>query len=584
MIIAIGGRYTKFVFMGPKFKNTGRLALSVGIVVALGTGAGIFYLQARAGRAYRAELLTTRISEHLNAMRIMELSGAPLMQLPTGREGLSQTEASIRSNIAELYNYYPGPVTSRLETSYNLYESVVDKDVSAIRAGQMERAGAGPKATQYLFDSLQQAHANADLYFTGLGARANRQARVGSAVFLLISVTTICLLLLKYRDEKQKLELEGAKQEALARSERRFRSLIQGSSDGILLLDRAGNVLYVSASAYKIFGDGSEALIGKNFSEAITGEDHDALQVLIAECLIEIKSVKQIRTGDPGGEHKHLEVTALNRTEDPDVGAIVLNCRDITEKIRLESVAEAANVMNNIGYIFSGIRHELGNPVNAIKVTLGVLDSRLESYSIGEIRKQTGLISRELARVEYLLKALKGFNIYENMDIREINIRSFLRDFMELVSDDLSRKSINISTEIAPDAVSVMADSRALQQVLINVLTNAMDAFKEEMPSNRIRIEVARTGMDAMISVSDNGAGMGRQALNDLFKPFFTSKPHGTGLGLVITRKMMLKMGGNIHIKSQLNQGTTVQMILPSGEACIRAQEAAAPGGMGPEA
>ncbi len=565
--------------MGPKLNNSGWLALALGILVALGTGAGISYLQARAGRAYRAELLITRFSEYLNAMRITELTGDPAMHLPTGRnENLAQAESEIHRDIQKISDWGPGRVAANLKKHYYLYESAVNQEMASINSGATGKAKAYSHTAQGLFDSLQQAHLEADQYYTGLGARANRQARTGAAVFLLLSGITIGLLLLKYKDERQKLELEMAEQETLAKSERRFRSLIQNSSDGIVLLDRNGNVDYLSASAYNIFGRESEKLIGKNFLEVLAEEDQGVFQSLVDECLVETKSARQLRIKNPGGPHKFLEAIALNRTEDPVVSAIVLNCRDITEKVRLESVAEAVNVMNNIGYIFSGIRHELGNPVNSIKTTLGVLDSRLDTYSKDDIRKQTGLISRELARIEYLLRALKGFNIYENLDVREINIRSFLRDFLELVSEDLSRKSISMSIEVSSEAGSIMADSRALQQVLINVITNAMDAFNSPTTGNRIRIEVTRTGADATIRVSDNGAGMGLQALNDLFKPFFTSKSHGTGLGLVIARKMMLKMGGNIHINSRLNQGTTVEMILPSGETGPAPQEAAAAG------
>ncbi len=243
---------------------------------------------------------------------------------------------------------------------------------------------------------------------------------------------------------------------------------------------------------------------------------------------------------------------------------IMIIIRDITERSRLESIAEAVNSMDNISYVFSGIRHELGNPINSIKMTLSVLKRNLSEYSPESVEKFVDRAMTEISRVEYLLQALKSFSIFENPEIQNVAVDDFLPRLIALVTSDLNASGIKISKTVESNVKYISADPRLLHQVMMNLITNASDAL-EGRENRKINIRtVLHEGLVAII-VEDNGCGMSKEAQSNLFKPFFTTKNRGTGLGLMITLKMVTLMKGSMEVKSIKDKGTRVTVVLPEG-------------------
>jgi signal transduction histidine kinase len=238
--------------------------------------------------------------------------------------------------------------------------------------------------------------------------------------------------------------------------------------------------------------------------------------------------------------------------------------RDITENARLESIAEAVNAMENITYIFSGIRHELGNPINSIKMTLSVLKKNLDRYSQTTVQEYVDRTLAEILRVEYLLKSLKTFSMFENPVIQNVDLPDFMDLFQSLVADDLEKNGIKIKVTASPKAKWARADPRSLQQVMLNLIANAADAL-ESIDNPEIVINTVKKDGLIWIDVEDNGVGIPSEGQKNLFKPFYTTKPHGTGLGLAIARKMLAKMHSRIGIMSREGVGTTVTISIPEG-------------------
>lgn len=238
---------------------------------------------------------------------------------------------------------------------------------------------------------------------------------------------------------------------------------------------------------------------------------------------------------------------------------------DITEKMRLNAIAEAVNTMNNLGYIFSGIRHELGNPINSIKTSMTVCKKNLPDYSKEKIEEFIDRVLSDVNRVELLLKDLKNFSMYEDTDCRDVSLPEFMENLLSMVNRDFSAKNIVIKTVHRPGAERGCFDARALQHVMLNILTNAADAM-EESAAPEIVISVFRIGDSIVIKIRDNGRGIPEEQRGHLFQPFSTTKRHGTGLGLVIVKKMLLKMHGTIEVESEEGAGTTVTLSLPTAK------------------
>ncbi|MDA8326503.1 MAG: ATP-binding protein [Nitrospiraceae bacterium] len=223
---------------------------------------------------------------------------------------------------------------------------------------------------------------------------------------------------------------------------------------------------------------------------------------------------------------------------------------------KLQSIAQSVNDMNNIGYIFSGIRHELGNPVAAIKTSLEILKKDLDRGVHDTTAKHVERSLSELSRIEHLLRNLKSYNMYEALEIRELDVGAFMDEFIPLIREDLEKQGIGVSFE-KTDGAFALADPRALQQVLLNIISNAADALAGRQ-APRIGISLKRAKDAWFIRIEDNGHGIPDRHQRELFQPFFTTKPQGTGLGLAISRKMLVKMKGAIEIVSKVDAGTSV--------------------------
>lgn len=235
---------------------------------------------------------------------------------------------------------------------------------------------------------------------------------------------------------------------------------------------------------------------------------------------------------------------------------------DITEKVRLNAIAEAVDTMNNLGYIFSGIRHELGNPINSIKTAITVLRNNIDTYSKETVIEYIDRILLNINRVEHLLKDLKNFSMYENPELKDVHMPSFINNLMSIAGRDFDKNHIKIKTIFRPEAEWGYLDPRALQHVMLNILTNASDALRGR-ESPEIVISMFKMAGRIIIKVKDNGCGIPEDHKRHLFKPFYTTKTNGTGLGLVIVKKMLSKMNSTVDIESVENSGTIVTLNLP---------------------
>lgn len=235
--------------------------------------------------------------------------------------------------------------------------------------------------------------------------------------------------------------------------------------------------------------------------------------------------------------------------------------RDITEKLRLETIAEAAESMNNMGSIFSAVRHELGNPINSVKAGLSVLRSQYDTFSRETVLEYLDQMNNELGRVEGLLRSLRSFSMYEQLEAVPIELGAFLDSFALLSRPDLQRRHINLVLDTQAGCVA-LADARALRQAVLNLVANAADAVTGR-PRPQITLSCQVLDGVARLSVVDNGVGMNADQLASTFKPFHTTKVQGTGLGLVISRKLLLKLGGTITLESRQDHGTAVHLTLP---------------------
>ena len=347
----------------------------------------------------------------------------------------------------------------------------------------------------------------------------------------------------------------------------RLFTAIEQSQESIIITGTDGVIQYVNPAFEAVTGYGKDEVVGQSPNRLLKSGRQDAQ--FYREMWRTIKNGNVWRghfinkKKDGALFEEDASISPVRNAEGKIKNYVAIK-RDVTEKKRLESIAEAANLMENIGYVFSGIRHEIGNPINSLKMTLTVLNESLETFPEDTVREFLERSLNEVSRVEYLLKTLRNFNMFERPEVQSLRIDTFMQKFLSLVADDFKGKGIKIDILSSAWAMKGLVDPRALHQVMLNLTTNSADALVgREKP--RIAFTFSKLKGWVYIEVMDNGCGISSEQKKDLFKPFFTSKVRGTGLGLVIVKKMLSKMNCAIDIESKINVGTTVTISIPEG-------------------
>jgi PAS domain S-box-containing protein len=348
---------------------------------------------------------------------------------------------------------------------------------------------------------------------------------------------------------------------------RRLAAAIEQATDSITIMTPDGNVQYVNPAFSNISGFSREEVLDRRLSQLVRSRDSDRLYPQIMQRLS--KGLPWTGTTHTWRKDRtpYMEESTLFPIKDAngELVNIVAIQRDITEKKRLESFIESANLMDNLGYIFTGLRHEIGNPLNSLKMSLTVLSKNLATFPPERVAEFIDRGLDEVTRMEYLLKAFKNFSLYDSPEITTVSLSDFMAKFAGLIRDDFHQRGIRIVTHQIDNSLHAAADTRMLHHALLNVMTNAADALTDT-PAPRIDIHVHRPSPWIRVSVRDNGAGMTAEEQGRIFTPFFTTKSKGTGLGMVIVRKMLLKMNAAIRVESEKGLGTTVVIDLPEAQ------------------
>ena len=361
-------------------------------------------------------------------------------------------------------------------------------------------------------------------------------------------------------------EIVANRTRSLAENRDFLKSILEALPHPFCVIDVKTHRVLMANSAAKARGENS----GETCHQLFHGRSAPCDQTHHACPLVEvIASQKPIVV-----EHMHTDATGSTRRDEihgypicDSTGTITRMIQykiDVTERRQLESIAESASLMENLGYIFAGIRHEIGNPINSIKVSLTVLEKKLPGYSLDTIAEFLKRTLDEVARVEDLLKSFKRFSLHERASMITLDVTEFLKKFVEFARNELGRRGLEIELIAENLPCPIKADVTFLQQVMLNLTTNAAQAL-ESQPQPKISIQLLREQGMVTIAVSDNGCGMTEEDCRKAFLPFFTTKPRGTGLGLVIVQKILLKMKGSLHLASQLGKGTTATVRLPEG-------------------
>ncbi|MBI1812134.1 MAG: GHKL domain-containing protein, partial [Nitrospirae bacterium] len=216
----------------------------------------------------------------------------------------------------------------------------------------------------------------------------------------------------------------------------------------------------------------------------------------------------------------------------------------------------------SIGTLASGVAHELNNPLNNIYLAAQILSEEIGHEICPAVVKETvGDISSQTLRVKRIVSDLLEFAREKAPERKRINIIEIIRDVIEQMkaSGEIDGMKCDFISE---DIIELSADSHLMEQLFINLFTNARDAMEAK---GMLNIDVHSQDNDVRIVVSDTGKGIPMSDIPRIFDPFFTTKDRGTGLGLAIVYSIIKKHNGRIDVKSEDGKGTVFTITLPKG-------------------
>ena len=356
--------------------------------------------------------------------------------------------------------------------------------------------------------------------------------------------------------------------------------IMESSVDGILTTDLKGRLTYVNRAMEDMLGYSRSEILGSHISVFYVRGIALAREIMGILKVSERAENFEMEVKRKSGEALTIltSLFLLRNEEEAIIGTAGI-FKDITKQKALEAklkeaqayVVEASK-MRALGELVAGVAHELNNPLMASQTILHVILKNLPP-SFPE-RERLELIRKCNDRIEKIVDHLREFSRQTRPEFQEIDVNQPVENALMITGQQLLNHGITVFRHLSEGLPKVLADANQLEQVFLNLISNARDALEENPGLKKeltIRSSFSQDGgaPSVVISVKDSGVGIAPEILTKIFEPFFSTKPvgKGTGLGLSLCFGIVEAHGGRIDIKSKVGEGPEVFVILPAKES-----------------
>ncbi|HXX66487.1 MAG TPA: PAS domain S-box protein [Polyangiaceae bacterium] len=362
---------------------------------------------------------------------------------------------------------------------------------------------------------------------------------------------------------------------ARKRAEERFRALLESAPDAMVIVGGDGRICLVNAQTERMFGYMREELVGQLISKLIP-ERYRARHREHREAFVAAPRARPMGVGrelfalkkDGSEIPVEISLSPVSTEEDVLVAAAV---RDISERKGLQARLALSDRLASVGTLAAGVAHEINNPLSYVMNNLEFLAQELREVGgaspSARVRAMLEMLGEAREGAERVRKIVRGMKIFVRADEER-------RELLEIprvleVAINMAFNEVRHRARLVKDfegSPAVMGDESRLVQVFINLIVNAAHAISEgAAEKNEIRITTKIDGTNAVVEVRDTGRGIPPEMLGRIFDPFFTTKPVGVGvgLGLSITHGIIAGLGGEITVKSQVDVGTIMRVVIP---------------------
>ena len=368
----------------------------------------------------------------------------------------------------------------------------------------------------------------------------------------------------------------------LAQEKGFLETVFNAIQEGIIVTDRSGRITYVNESACELFGLNIDDSLGKQLDERVGGLDWKSLtesggavsrdieifypanrfiNFYIVPLLIEP------RGADEAPNKEELEL------KDRHVGyAMIL--RDITESRRSAEQTLESERLNALTLLAAGVAHEIGNPLNSLHIHLQLMERKvreLDPEKRQDLEESIAIARSEIARLDSIVTQFLRAIRPAHPSLSPNNVNAIIDESVRFFAPEIKDRDIVVEQELRSDLPLLQLDRDQMKQAFYNIIKNSLEAMK---PRGILRIRSDMDDNHVLIRFSDTGGGMSADNLGRVFEPYFTTKSTGSGLGLLIVRRIVREHGGELAIESAEGKGLTITVRLPYLQQRVRMLEA----------
>ncbi len=338
-------------------------------------------------------------------------------------------------------------------------------------------------------------------------------------------------------------------------------SIFQSVSDGILVVDEEGRILFLNDAAREMLGIGRKNPISKPLlSHTPDPRLFDVLEKGLRDREVVID--EEVESRHP--KHMILKVNVVPHRIDRGrpVGAVVI-LRDVTAEKHRQAESFQSEKLEALVTLAAGVAHEIGNPLNSLGIHLQLMERevrRLPKKSREKLMDTLKVAKSEVKRLDEIVRRFLGAIRPTQLNYKEVNINNVVESVLDFMYFEISGQGVAIEKHYDPKVPLAMMDEAQIKQAFFNIIKNAIQA----MPKGGVlRVSTGVRDSHVEVNFSDNGVGIPKDKLNKVFEPFYTTKQDGSGLGLMMVYKTIKNHDGSVKLTSEEGQGTTVSVSLP---------------------